>query len=134
MSPSEKGYFKKFAARHTIGDKNNYLRLFDLIDKQTTYNEDQISKKIKQRGQFAYFKNYLFELLLKGLSSYHTEMSVDITINNLLTQIEILQNKGLYDLCVKLISRAKGIAIENEKFNDAIKILKIEDLIAIKAG
>ena len=33
MSKSEKRYFKLMSSRHTIGKENNYVRLFDFLDK-----------------------------------------------------------------------------------------------------
>ena len=42
MSKSEKRYFKLMSSRHTIGDENNYVRLFDFLDKQEEYDEDNL--------------------------------------------------------------------------------------------
>ena len=54
LSKSEKRYFKLISSRHTIGDENNYVRLFDYIAKQDEYNEEDyyrltISFKVEQR-------------------------------------------------------------------------------------
>ena len=50
LSKSEKRYFKLLSSRHTIGDENNYVKLFDFIDKQTTYDEGVIFKEFKKSG------------------------------------------------------------------------------------
>ncbi|MBL0342180.1 MAG: hypothetical protein IPP71_15465 [Bacteroidetes bacterium] len=42
LTTAEKRYFKIFAARHTIGDKNEYVNVFDAIDKQENYNEAKL--------------------------------------------------------------------------------------------
>jgi hypothetical protein len=47
MSKSEKRYFKLMSSRHTIGKENNYVRLFDYLDKQSEYDEDLIFKTFK---------------------------------------------------------------------------------------
>ena len=76
MSKSEKGYFKKFASKHTIGEKNIYVKLFDAMDRIDEYNELLIKKKFageKFADKLYSTKNYLFNLILKALSSYHAE-------------------------------------------------------------
>ena len=42
LSMSEKRYFKIFSSRHVIAGENNYIRLFDAIEKQEEYNEPKI--------------------------------------------------------------------------------------------
>ena len=39
LSKSEKGYFKKVNAFHVKGDQNNYMLVFDTIDKMQVYSE-----------------------------------------------------------------------------------------------
>ncbi len=39
LNRTEKGYFKKFASQHGKGEKNNYVQLFEAMDKQEAYNE-----------------------------------------------------------------------------------------------
>ena len=51
MTKSEKRYFKLMSSRHTIGDENNYVRIFDYIDKQEEYSEEQL---------FSHFKGEVF--------------------------------------------------------------------------
>ncbi len=40
LNKSEKRYFNLYASRHTIGEKNNYVILFEAIDKQIEYDEE----------------------------------------------------------------------------------------------
>ena len=47
LSKSEKRYFKLYASRHTIGDENNYIILFDYLEKQEEYKEEAIFKHFK---------------------------------------------------------------------------------------
>ena len=47
LTKSEKRYFKLLASRHTIGDENNYVRLFDAIDRQEEYDEESLFKEFK---------------------------------------------------------------------------------------
>lgn len=44
LSMSEKRYFKIFSERHTIGEQNKYIALFDELDKAVEENDTEIKK------------------------------------------------------------------------------------------
>ena len=71
LSKSEKRFFKIYSERHVIGDQNNYVALFDTIDRQKSYNEEAIIKKFADRKfarRLPVAKNYLYELILKSMN------------------------------------------------------------------
>ena len=87
MSKSEKGYFKKFASKHTIGGRNIYVKLFDEIENLRIYDEADLKNKFKGEkfaNKIYSTKNYLFNLILKALSSYHSEKFAVSRLNNML--------------------------------------------------
>jgi hypothetical protein len=48
LNISEKGYFVKFAKRHSPEKENNYIRLFDAISNQSEkYDENDLKSKFK---------------------------------------------------------------------------------------
>ena len=51
LSKSEKRYFKIVSSRHTIGEENNYILLFDYLERQEIYDEEKL---------FEYFKGEAF--------------------------------------------------------------------------
>ena len=63
MTMSEKRYFKINSLKHVIGDSNDYIQLFDAIEKQDVYNEKLLLKYpfVKNLSQE---KNYLYRLYL----------------------------------------------------------------------
>ncbi len=113
LSKSEKRYFKIFCFNK---DKtNNYLQLFNEIEKQDIYNEDLIRIRFKDQSfikQLHVTKNYLRQLILASLRSYHQKSSREMEVRNILNNIEILFNKELYDLCQNEIQRADKIIQE----------------------
>ncbi|MBZ0204609.1 MAG: hypothetical protein K8I03_16480 [Ignavibacteria bacterium] len=118
MSKTEKGYFKKFASKQTIGSKNVYVRLFEAIELQNEYDEEQIKTKFKGEKFAATLystKNYLFNLVLKSLSAYHSEKFAVSKLNNILTELNVLFEKGLYKQFKTLLNKAIEIAKENDK-------------------
>ncbi|MCC6866403.1 MAG: hypothetical protein IT280_09635 [Ignavibacteria bacterium] len=118
MSKSEKGYFKKFAAKHTIGKKNIYVKLFDAIDSFTEYNEAAIKAKFKGEkfiNKLYSTKNYLFNLLLKSLSSYHSDKFSVSKLHMMMIELNVLFEKGLYKQFKSLLKKSISIAKDNDK-------------------
>ncbi|WNJ19439.1 hypothetical protein [Pontibacter sp. G13] len=111
MSMSEKRYFKLFAGRHTIGEKNNYLILFDAVDQLSEYDPHDLQESVEQAGisskHLASDKNYLYKLILKGLSAYHAGKKTSLQIKEELHQAEILLDRGLYDHCENLLKKTR---------------------------
>ena len=110
LENSEKRYFKLFTSQQK-GNKN-YLKLFELIEKQPHYDEVKLLKKIKFSQSLDFSKNYLYKMILKSLRAYHEQKSPEAQVHNLLTEINILEQKGLPRQGLKLIRRAKKIAIK----------------------
>jgi len=118
MSKSEKGYFKKYASKHTIGEKNTYVKLFDAIDELEIYDETGLKNKFKGE-KFAEkiysIKNYLFNLILKALSSYHSEKYAVSKLHMMMIELNVLFEKGLYKQFKTLLNKAIAAAAENDK-------------------
>src|SRR5574343_228621 len=98
LKQTEKRYFKIYASKHVIGDKNNYVRLFEVIDKQNEFDEEKIKKVFTGSNfikQLHVAKNYLYKLILKSLRNYHSEISPDAELKNMLMDVEILYEKAL---------------------------------------
>ena len=114
MTMSEKRYFKLFSSRHVIGDSNDYIHLFNAIDKQKVYSEDQLRKAsfVKNLSQE---KNYLYRLVLKSLNAYHSGLNTKSKIFEYLKQVEILFHKGLYRQAIKIVKKAKKLEREKDK-------------------
>lgn len=131
LESTEKSYFKKFTRLHILGDGNNYIRLFEAIEKQThiseEYDETLIRKKFKGEAflnQLWVAKHYLYHQILRSLEVYH--LGKDNEIKSLLRRIELLYEKGLYSQCGKIIVRAKETAFKLEKFSSLLELLKWE--------
>lgn len=134
MSMSEKRHFKLYSAGHINGDSKNYLRLFDAIDKQEQYNEEEIKAGFEEETFIRHLpsqKNYLYQNLLESLNAYNKEKTFLSRHSNYLISIELLFNRGLFVQCLKLIRKAKKEALLNEKFSLFIVILRWETLVYI---
>ncbi|HHG85707.1 MAG TPA: hypothetical protein ENJ82_13245, partial [Bacteroidetes bacterium] len=69
LSRAEKRYFKIYANRHVIGKQNKYVMLFDLLDRQKSYDANLLRKKYPG-SNLSSDKNYLKKLLLKSMRAY----------------------------------------------------------------
>jgi len=125
LNKSEKGYFKKFAAKNAVGSKQNYIYLFDAIDSMDEYDEEKLKKKIKDRSllkQLPVYKVYLFNLVLKSLNLYGSFDNFSTKIRELLDNSKTLSSKALYKEAMKQLKKAKDIAY---KFSSWLHLLEI---------
>jgi len=119
LSKSEKRYFKLLSSRHTIGDENNYVKLFDFIDKQSAYDEDAIFKEFKNEAflhRFSITKKRLYDHVLSALDAFHSTNSVDAQLFKMMHSADILFNKSLYDQCARILRSAEKLAEKNNRF------------------
>ena len=123
LSQAEKRYFRVFCGRES--GANGYIKLFDELAKQSTYDAAKIRKKLKGEAmlnQLHVTKNYLRQLILKSLRNFHAGVSKDAEVKDLLRGVEILFNKELYQHCFVELNRAERIADEYELFSAMIEI------------
>lgn len=125
LNKSEKRYFKLFSSRHTIGEENGYLRLFDFIDRMDTYQEDLIFMHFKGQAllnKFSITKARLYNNILRSLDSFNANTSHDAQLFRSIHCADILYNKGLYKQCEKLLKSAEKQAKKYERFNLLLEI------------
>lgn len=135
LTPPEKRYFKLYASRHVIGDKNKYQLFFDILDKMPEYDEDAVIAKLKNEKfslRFSILKNRLYNIVLKSLDAFHANSSTDAELRRLLHFVEILYKRSLYDQSYKLLSSAKKLAYKYQKNTILIEILNWEKMLIEK--
>lgn len=123
LSKSEKGYFKKYAAKNETGSKQNYILLFDAIDSMTEYDEELLKKKLKNAAfakQIPVYKVYLFNLILRSLSHISVVSDAGTKIKEHLENTRLLSSKALYKEALKQLKKAKELAV---KYNNYILLL-----------
>lgn len=129
LSKPEKRYFKLYSSRHIIGEQNNYVKLFDAIDKQKVYNEAVLLKQFKKEifiRQFSIAKSRLYDAILRSLDAYNSDSSIDSQLKNMLHYAEILFKKTLYEQCSRILISAKKLATKYEKHIALLDIYRWE--------
>ncbi len=127
LTKSEKRYFKLLSSRHTIGEENNYVILFDFLEKQDDYDENQVFEKFKGEAflnRFSITKKRLYNHILNALDSFHSQANIQAQLHKMLHAADILINKALYAQATKLLHSAEKLAKKNEQHNILIDIRK----------
>ncbi len=117
MSPAEKGYFRRYASRHIIGGKNDYIVLFELLNNQPEHDEDALRRQYAGKAsveRLAATKHYLYALLLESMRAYRSGADDGRTVLELLADVEFLWEKGLYRQCRKRLQKARALAMRSE--------------------
>lgn len=118
LNKSEKRFFKIYSSRHVIGNQNNYVQLFDAIDRQRVYQEGAILKKFegaKFAKRLAVAKTYLYNLILKSMNVYHAQNSIEAQLRELLGNIAFLFDKRLLKQAQNQVIKAQKLAVDYEK-------------------
>ena len=132
LTLSEKRYFKMFASMQVKGEQNNYLILFEEIEKlivEGTFDDDLLLARLGDAPFVRYLprvKNYLYKSILKSLRSFHEQASLDHQLKDFLKEVRILFRKGLYRQAWKLVSRTRKLAEANERYFVMLEILHWE--------
>ena len=137
LSKNEKGYFKKFASIYSKTE-SIYFAMFDEIDKQKVFDEESIKVKLfsqnAKTNNYNVAKNYLYNIILKSLRSFHSEKKASQKVNLLFNNIEILYQKKLLKQCSSELKKLKKIIYEYELYNRSSELLIWERRILALKG
>ncbi len=124
LSKSEKRSIKLLSG---IYDKDKtYLKLFELLDKQKTYDEEAIKKIASGEGygkHYASLKKYLYRTILNHLQYQESSASPSYQIKSMVQKATILYNRNLLKQSEKWIDRAYNLAKDAERFEAEYEIL-----------
>jgi len=129
MSQAEKRYFKIFSKRHVVGKMNNYVVLFDIIDKLDKYDEKRLLANLKKKQlshNLSMCKTQLYNLILRSMRNYYDEKSLNRILTNSLWDVNFLYEKGLINKCNKILKKIKSLAQSYEKPFYLLEALKFE--------
>lgn len=130
LSKSEKRQFKLYVGRLGGNTDSKFLALFNLLDKLKKYDEASILKSgIVKKAQLSNLKAHLYKQLLISLRLNPLHQNIRVQVREQLDFATILYHKGLYKQSLKILDKAKNMAIENEEKNIAYEIVELEKVI-----
>jgi hypothetical protein len=130
LSKSEKRQFKLYVGRLGVNEDSKFLMLFNILEKLSKYDEATILKKgIVKKQQLSNLKAHLYKQILISLRLNPSHQNLRIQIREQLDFATILYHKGLYKQSLKILDKAKTLAINNEEKNIAYEIIELEKII-----
>ncbi|MBR9922398.1 MAG: hypothetical protein GYB31_16295 [Bacteroidetes bacterium] len=128
LSKSEKRNFRLFVNRSGNSSDTKFVRLFDILDKQSDYDEEQIYKKEPsiKRSQLSNLKAHLYKQLLISLRMIHRNHDQTIQIRENIDYAKVLYNKGLYKQSLRILERTKSQAYACHNTNLLLEIIEFE--------
>jgi len=130
LSKSEKRQFKLYVGRLGGNAEANFITLFNLLDRVSSYTDDLILKKTKiKKQQISNTKAHLYKQILVSLRFNPVHQNVRSQIREQFDFAAILYGKGLYNQSLKILERAKELAINSGENNLAYEIVEFEKVI-----
>ena len=130
LTKSEKRQFKVYAGR--LGGNNNskFIALFNYLDKADRFDEAQVLQKgIVTKLQLSNLKAHLYKQILISLRLNPVHRNMRMKLREQIDFATILYHKGLYKQSLKILDKAKLLAIENDENNIAYEIVEFEKII-----
>ncbi|GAA4276571.1 hypothetical protein [Aquimarina mytili] len=124
LTKNEKRHFKLSVQG---SESAEYLSLFDAIEAQKEYDETKIKELFKDRAfvvQLTTIKNYLKHRILQSLRTYHSQISKNAELIDIIRNVEILFHKGQYKICESELKRAEKKA---KNFQQDLLLFHIQD-------
>lgn len=130
LTKSEKRQFNLYVGRlgGNIGAK--FFSLFKFLEKLKIYDEKVIiGSGIVSKQQLSNLKAHLYKQILISLRLNPAHQNIRIQIREQLDFATVLYQKGLYKQSLKLLDKAKNLALDNEEKNIAYEIVELEKVI-----
>jgi len=116
LSKAEKRNFTIYSKRSGGSESSLFIQLFEFLDKQKHINDDLILKGMKtlKKAQLSNVKRHLYKQILISLRLIHIQRKPSIEIREYFDYAEILYSKGHYLQSLKILEKAKQLAIKND--------------------
>lgn len=134
MTKSEKRFFKIYASRANNAEEKKFIQLFDAIERQKSHNEEKVLSLNRQLSpqQLSNLKANLYMQLMKCMKLCNTNKLKEIQLSEQLDYARILYNKCLYKDCIKMLEKAKRMAVRADHSVMLLEILELEKLTISK--
>ncbi len=130
LTKSEKRQFNLYVGRLGGNVDAKFFSLFKFLEKLKAYDEKIIiGSGIVSKQQLSNLKAHLYKQILISLRLNPAHKNVRIQIREQLDFATVLYQKGLYKQSLKLLEKAKNMALDNDEKNIAYEIVELEKVI-----
>lgn len=113
---------------HVIGERNNYVRLFDAINKMEEYDEASLREQFRGEKFVEHLsseKVHLSRLILRSLRAFRDGSTISRQLTTHIEEAEILTEKRLFAQAVKILRKVEKSAWEYEDFPILLRLLNL---------
>jgi hypothetical protein len=134
LTKSEKRHFKIYVSRITSQDAKKFVLLFDQIESQREFDEDKLLKKCQgiKPAQLPNLKVHLYRQILVSVKLCNTAASMDVQIRELISYAQLLYTKCLYKQCIRMLDKAKKLAVLHDRDVLHLDILELEKTVLLQ--
>lgn len=128
LTPREKAYFKRFAKRADEGGKQQYLQLFEAMDRMAVYDGPALRKKLAGSiniKRFSAEKAYLYNQILRALDQFSLRKHQGRQVEALRREAELLAERGLLEAAHKRLDKALMMVEATEDFGRHLVLLRL---------
>lgn len=130
LSKAEKRSLRLFVERIQGSESLAYMKLFDILDKQKSLDEEAIKTKLKlSSGKYSNLKRHLYEQILISLRHLSKTKKPNIKIREAIDFAYVLYGKGLHLQSLKILTKAKKLATKHQRDFSLLSILEFEKMI-----
>ena len=131
LTKAEKRNFRIYAKKIQQNGEVLFVQLFNYLEKQTLFDVNVLLKDLPNLKiqQIANLKRNLYQHLLISLRLLYSKKQVALELREFLDYAEILYSKGLYLQALKILARAKKIAIKTHQSILHLEIVAFESKI-----
>ena len=129
LTKAEKRNFKLYATRQGDPDAK-FIVLFDAMDGMETYDEQKLMRRCGiTKSQMANIKAHLYRQILVSTRLIGVGHSLRMQLSEQIDFARILYDKGLHGQCLRVLDKAKKIAIEAGQSTIALEIVEFEKTV-----
>jgi|GEM_PF-3497132 len=126
LTPNEKRAFR-MQSKQTPGEKN-YLRLYEVLDAMPEFSAELFRKKTEKFSfNVAYEKHYLQTQLLRFLRVFHSQVSPQMEVIDILKTLNILVSREQFNLCMTLVNKGRKLCDKFELWHYHLELLAYEN-------
>lgn len=131
MTKADKRNFRLYAKRVQSDDEMLFLQLFDVIDKMDEVDDERVLTKMPDidKGQLSNLKRHLYKQILTSLRMININRIKSIEIREHIDYAHILYSKSLYKQSLKIMQRAKRMAIDANLELEVLQIIEFCKMI-----
>lgn len=136
LNLSEKRYCSIYLARHSTGEANRYLRLFELLKEQSAYDSAAAMQALgyaTQPGHYAVLKKQLYEQLLDALHQFDLFTNPVQQLFRGIHQCHLLLQKGLFTQCEKRIKTLSATAVEMNQYEAQLQLQSLKMMMKARS-